>query len=136
MKKTARNFAMVAVFAMALTGLSLAQNPAYRVTANIPFDFNVGSQHLPAGAYMFEVEYDSPVVRLRNIATGRVETVLSTRDGRTSAGAPVVVFDVVGDAHLLADLKTSNAGVDFPEDKTMLASVQHKGSVAIVASLR
>ena len=47
MKKTVRNFAVLAVFAMALTGLSLAQNPTYRVTANIPFDFNVGNQHLP-----------------------------------------------------------------------------------------
>jgi hypothetical protein len=136
MKGIARNLVLMAGFAMALNGLSLAQEDTYHVTANIPFDFYAGSQQLPAGVYRFEVNYGDHSVTLRNKATGRSYELLARPADGEGFGEAVVEFDVVGDTHMLADLKTASAGVGFPEQKALLTSAERRGSVAIVAALR
>ena len=136
MKNTVRNFVVLVVVAMAMTGLSLAQDSTYRVNANVPFEFYAGDQRLPAGMYQFEVSYEDKLVRLRNKTTGRSCNLLARAGNVDSVGEAVVDFDVVGDTHILADLKTASTGVNFPEQKAMLASATRRGSVAIVASLR
>lgn len=136
MKGIARNLVVMAVFAMALTGISLAQDATYRVTANIPFDFYAGSQQLPAGVYRFEVDYENHSVKLRNKATGISYQLLARPGDGEGLSDAVVDFDVVGDTHVLADLKTASTGVSFPEQKALLASAKRRGSVAIIASLR
>ena len=136
MKKTVRNFVVLVVFAMALTGLSLAQDDTYRVSANIPFDFYAGDQQLPAGTYLFNVNYGDHRVTLRNHDTGRSYVVLARPGDSEGFGEAVVDFDVIGTTHMLADLKTASTGVNFSESKLLLASAQRSGSVAIVAALR
>ena len=136
MSKTVRNFVVLVVFAMALTGLSLAQDATYRVTANIPFDFYAGEQQVPAGLYLISVSYGDHAVTLRNHDTGRSYIVLARPSDADGSAEAVVEFDLVGGAHLLADVKTANSGVNFTESKTQLAAAQRRGSVAIVASLR
>jgi hypothetical protein len=136
MQKTVRNFVALAVFATAMTGLSLAQDSTYRVNANVPFDFYAGDQQLPAGMYQFEVDYETHGVVLRNKTTGHSYALLAIpADGEAVSGA-VVDFDVIGDAHMLADLRTSSAGVNFTEHKVLPTSAKGRGTVAIVASLR
>jgi len=135
-KKIACNLMVMAVCAMALTGLSLAQDSTYHVTANIPFDFYAGSQQLPAGTYSFEVSYGNHSVMLRNKTTGSSHELLARPVDGESFSEAVVEFDVIGDNHLLADLKTASAGVGFTEQKTLLASAKRKAPVAIVAFLR
>jgi hypothetical protein len=136
MKNTARNLVVLAVIAMALTGLSLAQDLTYQMKANIPFDFIVDGHQLPAGSYEFEVGYGNHVVMLRNLATGRGYDFLAIPgDGDGTRGA-VVEFDVYGSNHVLANLKTSSAGVAFHEQKSELASAWKATTVDIVASLR
>jgi hypothetical protein len=136
MKKTVRNLVVLVVFAMALTGLSLAQDSTYRVTANIPFDFYAGEQQVPAGDYLFSVSYGDHTVTLRNHDTGRSYIVLARPGDGQGTSEAVVEFDIIGGAHMLADVKTSSAGVTFAESKSLLASAQRSGSVAILASLR
>jgi hypothetical protein len=136
MNTTVRSFVVLVVFAMALTGLSLAQEDTYRVTANIPFDFYAGDQHLAAGTYHFNVSYGAHVVTLRNHDNGRSYAVLARASDGEGVGDAILEFDVVGGAHLLADLKTASTGVDFSESKTLVASAQRGGTVAIVAALR
>lgn len=136
MKKIVRNFVVLVVFAMAMTGLSLAQESTYRVNANVPFDFYAGDQQLPAGMYQFEVNYDTHSVMLRNKTTG-LSYVLLARPGESEDFSDAVVeFDVVGGTHMLADLKTASAGVNFPEQKALLASSKSRGSIGIAASIR
>ena len=136
MKGIARNLVMMAGLAMALTGLSLAQDATYHVTANIPFDFYAGSQQLPAGVYRFEVNYGNHSVTLRNKTTGISYELLARPSDGDGLSSAVVDFDVAGDTHMLADLKTASTGVSFPEQKTLLASAKRGGSVTIVAALR
>ena len=136
MQKTVRNFVALIVFAMAITGLSLAQDSTYRVNANVPFDFYAGDQQLPAGMYQFEVNYETHSVLLRNKSTGRSYALLARPGDGESVGEAVVDFDVIGDTHMLADLKTASAGVNFAEQKAQVTSAKRRGTVAIVASLR
>ena len=114
MQTTVRNFVVLVVFAMALTGLSLAQDSTYRVTANVPFDFYAGDQQLPAGMYQFEVNYEDHSVMLRNKTTGHSYALLARPGDGENAGEAVVEFDVIGGAHMLADLKTASTGVELP----------------------
>jgi hypothetical protein len=62
--------------------------------------------------------------------------LLTIKGEGEGTGNPLVVFDVIGGTHLLADLKTANRGVNFPESKAQVALAKHGRSVAIVASLR
>ena len=136
MMKTVRIFAVLAVFTMALTGLSLAQQPNYRLVADIPFDFNVGKQHFAAGRYMFAVDYGDPVVTVRNTATGQTAMAFSIRRDDDQAGNPEAVFDVIGGQHNLADLKAPGHDVGFAELKTAVGMAKNNGTITIVASLR
>ena len=83
MKKTVCSFAVLAVFAMVLTGLSPAQDDTYRIAANIPFDFYVGDIQMPAGNYLFSVSYSNHSVTLSNHGTGQTYIFLAEpADGR------------------------------------------------------
>jgi hypothetical protein len=138
MKKTVCSFAVLAVFAMVLTGLSPAQDDTYRIAANIPFDFYVGDIQIPAGNYLFNVSYSNHSVTLSNHDTRQTYIFLAEpADGRRISGvAPVLDFDVIADHYLLADVKTADSGVAFRETKPETASAQHRSSVTIVAALR
>lgn len=133
--KRVRIFAVLVVCTMVLTGLSLAQQPNYRLVADIPFDFNVGSHQLPAGPYMFVVEYGSPVVTVRNTSTGQAILATSIRGDGEDAGNPVAVFEVIADSHTLADLRAAGHTVSFTETKAPL-TLAKKGTVTIAAALR
>ena len=136
MKKTVCSFAVLAVFAMVLTGLSPAQDDTYRVVANIPFDFYAGDIQLPAGNYLFKVSYSNQVVTLRNHDTGKAYIFLAEPGDGDKRVVAVLDFDVIADHYLLHDLKTADSGVAFRESKPAVASAQRRGSVAIVAALR
>ena len=136
MTKSVRSFVVLVVFAMALAGLSLAQDETYRVRANIPFDFYAGDQLLPAGVYLIEVSYGTHVAELRNHDTGRSYSLVAVPADGEASGNPVLEFNVAGDRHVLADLKTASTGVNFSESKRAMATAQVTGSVAIVAALR
>ena len=136
MTKSVRSFVVLVVFAMALTGLSVAQNETYHVRANIPFDFYAGNQLLPAGVYLIDVSYGTHVTELRNHDTGRTYSLVAVPADGEGSGNSVVEFEVAGNRHVLADLKTASTGVNFSESKRVLATAQVTGSVAIVAALR
>jgi hypothetical protein len=136
MTKSVRSFVVLVVIAMALTGLSLAQDETYRVRANIPFDFYAGDQQLPAGIYLIDVSYGTHMATLRNHDTGRTYFLVALPAYGEGSGGAVVDFDAAGDKHVLADLKTASTGVKFSQSKRVMATAQHRGSVAIVAALR
>jgi len=136
MKKTVCSFAVLAVFAMVLTGLSPAQDDTYRVAASIPFDFYAGDIKVPAGNYQFDVTYGSHSVTLRNHDTGQSYFVLAEPADGDKFVAAVLDFDVVAGTYVLADVKTESTGVAFHESKPAIASTQHHRSLAVVAQLR
>jgi hypothetical protein len=75
-------------------------------------------------------------VTLRTKTTGISYELLARPSDGGGLSDAVVDFDVVGDTHMLADLKTASTGVSFPEQKALVAAAKRTGSVAIIASLR
>jgi hypothetical protein len=136
MKRIDRNFLVLLVSLLALSAFTFAQDATYHVNVSVPFEFHAADQQLPAGAYQFTVNYESHTVSLRNQETGHSITLLAIPDDGDRSGQTVVEFDVVGDNHSLADLKTANSGISFSaKTATMTATKRHE-TVAIVATLR
>ena len=116
-KSVTKGFITAAVLAMAIiaAGASAqAQSLHYKLTANIPFDFSVSNQKLPAGKYVIgrtqEVNGDA-IVQIKSI------------DGKSVANRfsiPIVTFKTkkqselifhrYGDQYFLSEIWPSGAG--------------------------
>lgn len=136
MKRIACYSLLLLVSVMMLPALSVTQDATYHVNVSVPFEFHAGDQQLPAGAYQFTVNYESHTVSLRNHETGRSISLLALPDDGDRSGQTVVEFDVVGDNHSLADLKTANTGVSFLTRSAATTTAKNRETVAIVATLR
>lgn len=82
----------LALFALPLLAASLVA-PAFAATVsmvNVPFDFSVGTIHMPAGQYTIESETRPAMVVLTNIKTGRQVQLL--RPNGTGWNPPTLVF--------------------------------------------
>ena len=62
MKNYLSKLVALALFAMALTGATLAQDGTHAVRANIPFSFYAGREMLPAGEYTISINMEDHLV--------------------------------------------------------------------------
>jgi len=142
MKTHVRYVTMLAIFALTLTGLSVAQQFRYRVAANIPYDFYAGDQLMSAGNYIFAVNYGDNAVTITNQANGHSSVVLASPVQFASPGydnrdkGTVVELTSVGGKYVLADLETRTNGVTFAQAHANRTTAKNEGTVTIVASLR
>jgi hypothetical protein len=144
MKNNVRYFMVLAISAMVLTTVSMAQEVNDRVTAKIPFSFYAEGQHFPAGSYRFVVNEQDNTVTLANVATGRSEMMMALPADAEGFGnsvdegfvKPVVGFDLYDGSHVLSDLKTDTTGVDFFIERPEIASAQHGESAGLDVSGR
>jgi hypothetical protein len=142
MKSHFRHLMMLAVIAISLTGMSFAQQFAYRVVTNIPYDFYVGDQQYSAGDYTFAVNYGDCAVTITNQANGHSSVVLASPIEYASPGydnrnkGAVVELIPVGDRYVLSDLQTRTNGVSFSMGASAGTMAKGEGVVMLVASLR
>jgi len=142
MKILVCKFAMLVACIVALTGLALAQQFAYRVAADIPSDFYVGDQHFAAGNYIFSVNYGDHAVTITNEASRRSSVVQATPVAYASPGydyrnkPAVVELNSLGGRYQLADIKARNEGVSFSTRNPAGSLAEQNAPVTIVASLR
>lgn len=127
---------MVGVSLIALSVLSLAQDSSYQVKVKVPFDFYAAGQQLPAGNYLFSVNYETHAVTLRNRETGHSYSLIAIPDDGDRAGQSYVEFATTGGAYRLADVKTANSGISFLQANTTVSTAQMRKVPAVVASLR
>ena len=136
MKRAVRILLMVGVSLIALSALSLAQDSTYQVKVNIPFDFYAAGQQLPAGNYLFSVNYETHAVTLRNRATGRSFNLIAIPDDGEKDGQAYVEFETSGAGYRLADLKTASSGVSFSQSRSSVTTAQMRRVPATLAALR
>ena len=88
-----------------LAGGSLAMAQDVRETGNVPFDFQVGSQHLSAGTYNVSRPAYSGVLRLQNTAS-RTSTLaaMPISSGVNRNAESKLVFHKYGDRYFLAEV--------------------------------
>src|SRR5271157_4218892 len=130
----------LAFFAMALTGVALAQDNAHMVRANIPFSFYAGGQLMPAGEYTISVNREDHSVIIGQEATGtRFVLPGSPEDGSRDYRTVLTFKLVAGEVYALRELQGPDLGVDFNAKgvpSATRAQNQKKHSVEVVAEVR
>lgn len=142
MKIYPRYVLLLAVLAMSLTGVSFAQQFAYRVAADVPYDFYVGDQVFSAGNYVFAVNYGDRTVTITNQANGHSSVVQASPIEYASPGydrrdkGTVVELVSVGNRYVLTDVQTRTNGASFSIGAKTRTMAKNEGVVTLVASLR
>ena len=114
--------------------LLVAVGPVYaqqvNVKGNIPFEFKVGDQTLPAGTYsvVSASPLGTPIMRLVNDRRTTVALILCDKNnsGQVAEGT-ALVFHRYGDRYFLAHLRIDSVDVswDFPRGKAEIEEARH-----------
>lgn len=136
MKRTTKVF----LFAFAdMFGAGVAFAHVASVKANVPFDFNVGAKHLPAGTYRFLS------VRQGVVAIESEETQTSILIAVASASEPTsnsarLIFNNYGDQYFLCEILGGPAAVNAflppgSEERTQLLETMahNQGQISVAA---
>jgi hypothetical protein len=110
------NLSLLALSLLLNTAGAFAQSPA---RADVPFAFNVGSKHLPAGTYEIKrADFDSNFVMVSNRNTG--DTVLTLYQRETPGHLNrKLIFHHRGNQYFLAEIwgGEGNSGMALPATK-------------------
>jgi hypothetical protein len=131
----------IAFFALAtLVAASSAVAQERAVKATVPFDFTVGSAHVPAGTYTISSpsQRSSGAIMLRNDTGKATIFAIAHADGKRSQ-AGKLVFDKWGDQYFLREILCANVdmNLEFPVSKAeksaarLQASLPHDSQVFI-----
>ena len=132
---------MIMVLAGVLAVSAHAQTSnAQRVTASIPFAFNVGKTTLPAGKYTITVlnpTSDRKTLQIRSL-NGRASAIVltTTSSGRASENAKLV-FERYGDQYVFAQAQmdeTTLAALRTKERGDKQVAKARKKSIVVIAA--
>jgi len=105
--KIMNHVALLLAAAIGTTGL-YAQS---KVVANVPFDFTVKGQKMPAGKYEVTRDLAKPdTIQMSNLDEGRSVLVVTYRAVQAQPGAesPRMIFSHYGDRYFFSELWTSD----------------------------
>jgi hypothetical protein len=109
----------VSLVALSLLFTNTGAHAQTAARANVPFAFNVGTTHLPAGTYKIKrADFDSSFIMVSNINTG--DTVLSLFQRETpSQISHKLIFHHRGNQYFLAEIwgGEGSAGMAVPPTK-------------------
>ncbi len=116
MKKQILN---IVVTLSVIAALSIAGFAAFekRVEANIPFDFMVGGEKLPAGKYTVETAGALNTVMVHNWKAKRAAGALSHALEVRAGSKPHLVFRRYGNEYFLAKVISYSSGIELPKSK-------------------
>ena len=137
MKNYLSKLVALALFAMALTGATLAQNSTHAVRANIPFSFSAGGQVLPAGEYTISIDLEAHSAIIGQNATGRSSFLIGSPDDSSRDERTVLIFKLGEDeVYALREIRGPDLGVSFNAMKpraTMKVQNRSNESVTVIA---
>jgi hypothetical protein len=109
--------ALLAIANLAMAGTSFAQSKTVR--ANVPFDFTVGKQLLPAGTYAIKAE-SSGLIVIKNHDKPITVLTIAQQDGARSPNQGKLIFHKYGDQYFLSEILDDSADMDvrLPRSKT------------------
>ena len=141
MNKKAFAFLSVSVLIVALAVPSFAQS--LRLTANVPFEFTVGSRTLPAGDYSIRTGVNQAIVQVQGFEAHTGALSLSWRvdvKDEDPAAATKLVFNRYGDKYFLSEVSDGyeSIAMKLPVSHTQrelanTASIQTPELVAVLA---
>jgi hypothetical protein len=139
MKRKALAIASVVVLSMAVASVSARAQASFPLAANIPFDFVVGKQTLPAGEYRIE-QLSSQSVQLIRSTDGHTSTIVMTMAALANdwQSESKLVFNRYGDQYFLSQIWTAGnkSGRELYKSprETELAGKAVKREVAVLAA--
>jgi hypothetical protein len=101
--------ALLAIASLAMAGTSFAQSK--RVQANVPFDFTVDNQVLPAGTYRIEKVSDV-VITIKNHDKAISLFTLVDQDGTRSKNGGKLIFHKYGGQYFLSEVLSDSASMN------------------------
>jgi hypothetical protein len=101
--------ALLAIANFAMAGSSFAQSNGVR--ANVPFDFTVGNDLLPAGTYTIKPQSTSVIV-IKNHDKPIAVLSLVHQDGNKSTNGGKLTFHKYGDQYFLSEILCDREGVN------------------------
>jgi hypothetical protein len=95
---------MFLAFGMVCASGIVLHAESYQLTAQIPFEFQVGEQTMSPGHYLVEKRWTTPVPDIRNQDSGK--TIFVASQGQTLTGQKPLrlVFHRCGDQYFLAEI--------------------------------
>jgi hypothetical protein len=130
--------ALLAIANFAMAGTSFAQSKTVR--ADVPFDFSVGNQLLPAGSYTIKAGSEG-FIAIRNHNKPIAVITLVHRDRAKTPTGGKLIFHKYGDRYFLSEILSSWAvmNVTLPRsymEKTVLLqqAMVHPSSEALIAA--
>lgn len=113
---------LIGTVSLVALSLLITNNGAYAQTAaraDVPFAFNVGTTHMPAGTYKIKrADFDSSFIMVSNVNTG--DTVLSLFQRETPSRVNhKLIFHHRGNQYFLAEIRggEGNSGMAMPATK-------------------
>jgi len=143
MKNVVAKFGLLAVMTIIAASVSAnAQSLQYRLTANIPFDFSVGSEKLPAGKYWIGRAQQSNGDTVVQIMSTDLHSNLTRFTIPVVASNPAknssLVFRRYGDEYFLAEIwsvgsETGRELLKSRAERELARKVQDSGVAAVNA---
>ncbi|MGH9833165.1 MAG: hypothetical protein ACRD9Y_09115 [Blastocatellia bacterium] len=118
MRKRIFNLAVALSFAAALVATTAAYPFAFRIRAEIPFDFTVGNKRLPKGEYTIESLNEAGTVIIRSDKKGKALTFNIIRGKMTDKPKSKLVFHRYGDQYFLARIWDGSSDTVLKLDKS------------------
>ena len=87
------------------------------IKANIPFDFMVGGEKLPAGEYTLGTGVTQSTLMIRNWKTKQAVVAISHGLEVRADSKPQLVFRRYGDQYFLAKVTDYSSGIELPKSK-------------------
>jgi len=109
-----------AVAIAALMSVSAVADDTIAIKANIPFDFMVGNQSVPAGEYIFAQNGSWNMMQISSRDTQTALRLLRFPAGNNMTGSPyALVFNKYGNRHFLKQVWAGNGviGVQLPTSR-------------------
>lgn len=133
--------ALLAIASMAACTGAIGQQPA--IKANIPFDFTVGNNWMPAGEYTISSPLRQ-VIQFRSADLAKTATIVSTHSYNESDSGSKLVFDKYGDQYFLHRVlcpSITSLNLDVPQGASArkarsrsLEAKLHNGEEILVAA--
>ncbi len=143
MKHTLTTIVALSVLVLGMT-LTASADGANRLRADIPFSFFAGSQQIPAGVYVFDLQgtlgrASGSTVLIRNM-DGRVVHLFTAIPGASTRAATCLVFNRYGSSYFLSKLQNTSVAADVaktPAEREMaLAYSSQPGKSVVIAAAR
>lgn len=115
-----KTLAVVSVMCMiAVFGAVAAKGEEYAVRVNVPFDFMVGTQSLPAGEYAItkmRTSASAHVIKSHESGAMALTQEMAWFKGDSSS----LVFNKYGDKHFLSSIRAAELGIVYQLPKSKL----------------